>query len=181
MAQRWFGSKHGSELKLFSSIFLKLNQSLWSSKPMWHCKYSVILESEAKFDETHMKMSKYKNSVFPYSVHSTVNLAAWKLKQANVTLMSFRHLFAETITPERKVFFFKIIWQMLSKLTKSVRNYQHPILWRNHQNWNLFFRNFLLKYKSCMNDKELLKKEQKICTNFFFFYVLNELSPKIFP
>ena len=42
---------------------------------------------------------------FPYSVHSTVNLPAWKPKDKNVTLMSFLRLFTETITPERKVFF----------------------------------------------------------------------------
>ena len=50
-------------------------------------------------------MSKYENSVFPYSVHSTVNLPAWRQKDTNVTLMSFLHLFTETITPERKSFF----------------------------------------------------------------------------
>ena len=32
-----------------------------------------------------MKMLKYKNSVFPYSVYSTVNLPAWRPKDANVT------------------------------------------------------------------------------------------------
>ena len=33
-----------------------------------------------------MKMSKYENSVFPYSVHSTVNLSAWRPKDVYVTL-----------------------------------------------------------------------------------------------
>ena len=32
-----------------------------------------------------MKMLKYKNSVFPYSVYSTENLPAWRPKDANVT------------------------------------------------------------------------------------------------
>ena len=50
-------------------------------------------------------MSKYENSVFPYSVHSTVNLSAWKPKDTNVTLMSFLHLFTKTFTPEREGFF----------------------------------------------------------------------------
>ena len=50
-------------------------------------------------------MSKYENTVFPYSVHSTVNLPAWRPKDTNVTLISFLRLFTETITPERKVFF----------------------------------------------------------------------------
>ena len=67
-------------------------------------------------------MSKYENSVFPYSVHSTVNLPAWRPKDTNYTLMSFLRLFTETVTPERKSFFLKIKWQMLSKLTKSMRN-----------------------------------------------------------
>ena len=47
-------------------------------------------------------MSKYENSVFLYSVHSTVNLPAWRSKDANVTLMSLPRLFTETITPEKK-------------------------------------------------------------------------------
>ena len=51
-------------------------------------------------------MSKYENSVFPYSVHSTVNLPAWRPKDSNVPLMSFPCLFTETITPERKKNFY---------------------------------------------------------------------------
>ena len=43
---------------------------------MWHCKYSVFLESKVKFDETYMKMSKYENSLFPYSLYSTVKVPA---------------------------------------------------------------------------------------------------------
>ena len=38
-------------------------------------------------------MSKYENSVFPYSVHCTVNLLAWRPKDTNVTLISFLRLF----------------------------------------------------------------------------------------
>ena len=53
-------------------------------------------------------MSKYENSVFPYSVHSAVKLPAWRPKDANVTLLFFLQFFTETITPKRKVFFFKI-------------------------------------------------------------------------
>ena len=49
-------------------------------------------------------MSKSENSVFPYSVHSTVKLPASRPKDANVPLMSFLRLFTETITPERKGF-----------------------------------------------------------------------------
>ena len=52
-------------------------------------------------------MSKYENSVFAYSVHSTVNLLAWSPKDTNVNLMSFLRLFTETISPER-IFFSKL-------------------------------------------------------------------------
>ena len=67
--------------KLFS-IFLELSKIKIEKagvklQTMWHCKYSGILESKVKFDETYMKMSKYENSAFPYPVHSTVNLPAW--------------------------------------------------------------------------------------------------------
>ena len=54
-------------------------------------------------------MSKYDNSVFLYSVHSAINLPAWRPRDANVTLMSFPRLFTETITPERKKMFFSKI------------------------------------------------------------------------
>ena len=50
-------------------------------------------------------MSNYENSVFPYSLHSTANIPAWRSKDANVTLMCFLLLFTETIAPERKSFF----------------------------------------------------------------------------
>ena len=43
--------------------------------------------------------------MFPYSVHSPVNLPAWRPKDTNVTGMTFFRLFTETITPERKVLF----------------------------------------------------------------------------
>ena len=65
-----------------------------------------------------MKMSKYENSVFLYSVHSTVNLPAWRSKDANVTLMSFPRLFTETITPERKKFFFQNFMINVVKIDK---------------------------------------------------------------
>ena len=109
LEQRGFGWKHGFELKFFFSIFSKLNQIKNNKagvkcKPMWHCKYSVILESKVKFDKTYMKMSKYENSVFPYSVHSTVNYSALGRK-TNVTLRYFLRRFTETSPPKRKVFF----------------------------------------------------------------------------
>ena len=126
-----------------------------SCKPMWHCKYSVILESNVIFHETYMKMSKYENSLFPYSLHSTVNLRA--LHVGRKTQMLLQCLFSVYSVRE-----------MLSKLTKSVTSCQHPILWCNHQNWNLSFCNFLSKYELCIKDKELHDMEQKIYTNFFF-------------
>ena len=55
-----------------------------------------------------MKVSKYENSLFPYSLQITVNLPEWKLKDKNFTLISFFRLVTETITPERKSFFSKL-------------------------------------------------------------------------
>ena len=88
----------------------KLIKVLWSYKLMWHYKYFAILESKVKVDETYMKMSDYENSLFQYSLHSTVNLPESRLKDTNITLISFLRLFIETITPERKSFFSKITW-----------------------------------------------------------------------
>ena len=55
-----------------------------------------------------MKMLKHENSLFPYSLRSTVNLPEWRLDDADVTLISFLRLFSETITPARKSFFSKL-------------------------------------------------------------------------
>ena len=38
----------------------------------------------------------------------------------------------------------------------------------------------MLKYEPRIKDKELQNKEQKAYTNFFYFYVLKEFSPKFF-
>ena len=59
-------------------------------------------------------MSKYENSVFPYSVHSTVILLTWRRKDTNVTLMSSLRIFTPrlfTFSRQlllKKIFFFKI-------------------------------------------------------------------------
>ena len=66
------------------------------------------------------------------------------------------------------------------KLTESMSDCYHPILSRKHQNWNLPYRNFLLKYEHRIKDKELFQNEQKIYLNFFYFYILKKLSPKFF-
>ena len=126
-----------------------------------------------------MTLSKYENNVFPYSLHSTVNLPAWRPKD-----ICYFNLFSPSIHwdsySRKNVFFFKITWQMLSKLTKSVRNCEHPILWRNHQNWNLSFHKFLLKHEALIKNKELHDKEQTLYTNFFYSYVLKNFHLKFF-
>ena len=96
----------------------KLTKLVWSCKAMWPCKYFVILESKVKFYETYMKMSKYENSLCPYSLQISVNLPEWKLKDTDVILIPFLRLFTERITPEEK----GVTWQILSKLTIFVRN-----------------------------------------------------------
>ena len=177
MEQRGFGSKHLFKLKLFFSLFSKLNQTKIKKarvKLQAYVTPQILCNPwiQSKIQRIRfVKMSKYENSVFPYSVHSTVNLSAWRPRDTNVILMSFFRLFTETINPERNFFFFKMTWQMLLKLTKSVRNCQHPILRRNHQNWNWSFRNFLVKYEPRIKDKELHDEKQKIYTIFLFLFL----------
>ena len=95
-------------------------------------------------------------------------------KDTNVTLISFLRLFTETITPERKGFFQNDMTNIvkIDEIREELR--------RNHQNQNFSFRNFLLRYETCIKDKELHDKEQKIYINLFHFYVLKELSRKVF-
>ena len=104
---------------------------------------------------------------------SIAKLPAWRPKDTNVPLVSFLRLFSETILP--KEFYFSKFMSNIAEIDEI----QHPILWRNHQNWNLSFRNFLLKCETRINDKDLHDKEQKIYTNLFYFYLLKERSPKI--
>ena len=54
-----------------------------------------------------MKISKYENSMFPYSLHSTVNLSAWRLRDTSVTLMSFSVYPLIQLLPKEKGFFSK--------------------------------------------------------------------------
>ena len=140
MEQRGFGSKHGLELKFFSSVFLKFNQ-IKSDKAgvklqtMWHCKYSGIPESKVKFDEKYMKMSKYENNAFLYSVLSNVNLPAWWSKDTNLLEHLLSVYSSRQLLPKEK-FFFQNYMKSFVKIKKFVRNFQHSILWHNHKNWN---------------------------------------------
>ena len=52
------------------------------------------------------KSQNYENSMFPYTLHSTVNFSTWKAKDKCYFNVFFR-LFTETITDERKKFFFQ--------------------------------------------------------------------------
>ena len=128
----------------------KLIRLVRKRKPMWPCKYFLILESKVKFDKTYLKMSKYENSLFPYAFQITVNLPVWKLKNTNVTLISFLSLFTEPITLERKSFFSKLH-------NKYCQNWKNP--WgivTYHENQNFSFRNFLLRYEPCIKNKEFV-------------------------
>ena len=112
-SQRDKFKKHGFELKFLFSIFSKRNQ-IKIIKAGVKLQAYVTLEilcnpwTKVRFDETYMEMSKYENSLFPYSLQITVNLPEWKLKVTNFTLISFLRLFTKTITPERKSFFSKL-------------------------------------------------------------------------
>ena len=105
---------------------------MWRCKPTWHCKYCVILESEVKFGKTYMKMSKYENSVFPYSLHSNVNLPAWRPKYTNDTFALRQWLSKE------KVFFSKLH-------DKCCQNWQNP-------SWivNIQFCEVIVKIGTCL-------------------------------
>ena len=94
-------------------------------------------------------------------------------RKTNVTLISFLCLFTETITPERKNFF------------SNKQNLGNPLGIANIpfcdalQKYEPCY--FLLKYEPRIEDKgEVYDKEQKIHRNFFYIYVLKELSPKLF-
>ena len=122
-----------------------------------------------------MKISKYENSLFSYSLHSTVNLPEWRLKDTNVLQYLFSVCSLRQLLPKEKTF--------LQNYTRNIAKIDEirKELWRNHQKRNFSFRNFLLRwYEQSIKNKELQDEEQKIYTNFFYFYILEELSRNIF-
>ena len=134
--------KHGFRLKCFFLIFSgliaksKLIKQVWSCKLMWHCKCSVHPWIQSKIWWNVCENVKlWKQRVFIF-LHSTVNLPAWRPEDK-----CYVNIFSPSVNWDsysgKKKLFFKITWQM-SKFSKSVRNFQHPILWRNHQNMKFF-------------------------------------------
>ena len=122
-----------------------------------------------------MKISKYENSLFSYSLYSTVNLPEWRLKDTNVLQYLFSVCLLRQLLPKEKTF--------LQNYTRNIAKIDEirKELWRNHQKRNFSFRNFLLRwYEQSIKNKELQDEEQKIYTNFFYFYILEELSRNIF-
>ena len=123
-----------------------------------------------------MKISKYENSMFPYSLHSTVNLSAWRLRDTSVTLMSFSVYPLIQLLPKEKGFFSK-------SRDKYFQNQRNPC-----RIVNFPFCDVITKIRTCIfvtscesiRHKKLHDKDQKIYTNSFCFYVLNELMPEFF-
>ena len=121
-----------------------------------------------------------KSSVCLYSLHSTVNLPAWRPKDRCYFNVVPPSIHWDNYSRKKKCFF-KITWQMLLKSKKSVRTCQHPILWHNHQNMNFSFCYFLLNSDPMKgNSRNSYDKEQKIHRNFFYICVLKEPSSKTF-
>ena len=131
-----------------------MNPKPWIQSKIWRNVYENV------------KIWKYRVSIFCTFCCKPSSMRAQRRKcYFNVFSPSIHW---DNYSQKKKKIFFKISWQMLSKLTKSVRNCQHPILWCNHRNWNLSSRNFLLKYEPCIKDKQLRDKEQKMYTNLFY-------------
>ena len=74
-----------------------------------------------------MKMSKYENSLFPYSLQITVNLPEWKLKGK-----CYFNIFSPSVYWNKKALFQNYMKNIV-KIDKIREE-----LWRNHQNRNFF-------------------------------------------
>ena len=127
-------------------------------------------------------------NMFSYSVHAKVKLPVWRLKDTNVSWTSLKQL------PKEKVFFqnymtnvVKITWQMLPKLhDKCCQNWKNPWGIVNTPSCDVITKIGTCLFVTCcwsMNHVSRIRKfykEQKIFTNLFYFYVLKELSSKMF-
>ena len=81
-------------------------------------------------------MSKYENSFFPYSLHSTANLSEWRLKDTNVTLLSLHVYSLRQLLLKEKAYFQNYMTNIV-KIDKTCEE-----LWRNR---NFSFFKFLLR------------------------------------
>ena len=81
-------------------------------------------------------MSKYENSFFPYSLHSSVNLSEWRLKDTNVTLLSLPVCSLRQLLLKEKACFQNYMTNIV-KIDKTCED-----LWCNR---NFSFFNFLLR------------------------------------
>ena len=126
----------------------------------------------SKIRQTCMKMSKYENSLFPYSFLSTVNLPEWRHK-CYFTIFS-PSIYWDNYCRKKRLF---------SKLHDK-----YCLNWRNLGGIvtkSEFFFSWLLVKINLFNlvlikTKDFHDKEQKIYTNFFYFYILKEFSRKMF-
>ena len=115
LEQDEFGSRHEFELKFLFSIFSKLNLIKINKVDVQLEGYVTLQLLCNPWIQSKIFRKVSENSVFPYPVHSTVNLPAWRSKDKNFTFVSFLCLFTETINPKRKVFLSKLhdkCWQI---------------------------------------------------------------------
>ena len=123
--------KHVLELKFFFSIFLQLNQIKIKKAGLKLQAYVILqilcnlwIQSETQWNICqNFKIWKQRVSIF----------FTFYYKPSCLEINKHKCYLLRQLLP-KKSFVFKITWKMLPKSTKSVRNCQHPILWRDHQN-----------------------------------------------
>ena len=123
-----------------------------------------------------MKMWNYKNTVFPYSLHSTLDFPAWKPKDKCYFNVFSPSIYWDNYCQKKKLFFSKLNDKCFQNLRNLWGIVNIPICDAITKIWTFLY--FLLNYEPYIKDKELYDKEQKVYTNFFYIYVLKVLSPE---
>ena len=123
-----------------------------------------------------MKMWNYKTTVFPYSLHSTLDFPAWKPKDKCYFNVFSPSIYWDNYSQKKKLFFSKLNDKCFQNLRNLWGIVNIPICDAITKIWTFLY--FLLNYEPYIKDKELYDKEQKVYTNFFYIYVLKVLSPE---
>ena len=123
--------KHRFELTLFFSIFSKRNQIKNNKACLKLESYSLVLESKKNSTKHRWKSQNINIGCF-HILSILLKTFLQKTERYNCYFNVFYLAIQWDESYWKKDLFLQITWQVLPKLTKSVRSFQLSILWRNH-------------------------------------------------
>ena len=115
-----------------------------------------------------MKMLNYENSVFPYSLHFTVNLPAWMPKDKCYFNVVSPSIHWDSDSRKKKIFFSKLHEKCCQNLKNPWGIANIPFCDAITKPRIFLFVNFLLKYELVSRIRNFMKRNKKY-TQFFLY------------